>query len=526
MRLIVPIAIAASYLVCSGHALPTFEEQRPFLSKGNDVNAIADFQLEDSTIQHYNGHQLIAINATNEHELSALHDLRERLALDFWTPLSLDNPIQIRINPDQKAQFFDLLPSSTNYSIAIPDLQLFLDNQAKLNFETTAIRKEFEKFFTEYHSYEDITAHLDELASQHKKLVKRIQIGTTSEGRPIYAWRLHKKTKQPKSTKKHKKKSHGKNMLSSWLEDLSDNIAEWFESAADIFNPLDEDEDLYEDEEDDYQVMKKKKKQKKAKKPMEIVINGGQHGREWISPAVVSYMMAAMLDSYDSDKSTHRLLKYFKWTFIPVLNVDGYEYSQTQDRMWRKTRQSFENSNCIGVDLNRNWDFEWERRSGYDSNPCSETYVGTSPFSAPESQALASYIASRKRVISYLDLHSFSQMWMTPYGSDCRHEPKDNEDIVEAALHAVKSLKRVHDKQFEIAPVCRSVSETSGDAIEWSYTKQHVKYSYEIQLRDTGSYGFLLPPSEILPSGEEMLSSIQNLALFIRSRDGKGKKGT
>lgn len=52
-------------------------------------------------------------------------------------------------------------------------------------------------------------------------------------------------------------------------------------------------------------------------------------------------------------------------------------------------------------------------------------------------------------------------MWMTPYGSDCRHEPKDNEDIVEAALHAVKSLKRVHDKQFEIAPVCRSVSEVS-----------------------------------------------------------------
>ena len=62
-----------------------------------------------------------------------------------------------------------------------------------------------------------------------------------------------------------------------------------------------------------------------------------------------------------------------------------------------------------------------------------------------------------------MDLHSFSQMWMTPYGSDCRHEPKDNEDIVEAALHAVKSLKRVHDKQFEIAPVCRSVSEVMSD---------------------------------------------------------------
>ncbi|CAO3687490.1 unnamed protein product [Umbelopsis ramanniana] len=467
MRLIVPIAIAASYLVCSGHALPTIDNQKAFLPKINDVNVTTGFQLENSTNQKYNGHQLIVINANNEQELSALYALRERLALDFWTPLSLDKPIQIRINPDQRAQFFDLLPPSTNYSIVTPDLQLFLDDQAKLNLETAVIRKGFENFFTEYHSYQDITAHLDELASQHKKLVKKFEIGTTSEGRPIYAWRLHKKAKKSKSSKKSKKskkKTHGhKNLLSSWLEDLGDDISEWLESVVGIFNTPDEDGDLYEDEEDDYQVTKKKDKQKKQKKPMEIVINGGQHGREWISPAVVSYMMAAMLDSYDSDKTSHRLLKYFKWTFIPVLNVDGYEYSRTDDRMWRKTRQSFENSKCVGVDLNRNWDFEWERRPGYDANPCSETYVGTSPFSAPESQALANYIASRKRVISYLDLHSFSQMWMTPYGSDCRHEPKDNEDIVEAALHAVKSLKRVHDKQFEIAPVCRSVSEVMSD---------------------------------------------------------------
>ncbi|KAH8554888.1 hypothetical protein BGW37DRAFT_215498 [Umbelopsis sp. PMI_123] len=477
MRFIVPIAIAASYLACSGHTLPTLDNQKPFIPKNNDEQSVNRFELEDSIHQKYHGHQLILLNANNEQELLALDALRQQLALDFWTPLSLEKPIQVRVNPDQQAQFFDLLPSSANYSIAIPDLKDFLDNQVKLNTETISTQKAFENFFTEYHSYEDITVYLDELASQHPKLVKKIEIGTTSEGRSIYAWRLHKKTKKSKKTKQHKKRSHDKNLISSWLEDLGDNVMEWFESVVETFDLTDEYEEEYEDEEDNYQEMKKKHKQKKSKNPMEIVINGGQHGREWISP-------------------------------------------------WRKTRQSFENSKCIGVDLNRNWDFEWEQRQGYDSNPCSETYVGTCPFSAPESQALASYIASRKRVISFLDLHSFSQMWMTPYGSDCRHEPKDNEDIVEAALHAVKSLKRVHDKQFEIAPVCQSVSETSGDAIEWSYAKQHVKYSYEIQLRDTGSYGFLLPPSEILPSGEEMLSAIQNLALFIRSRDGKGKKGT
>lgn len=175
---------------------------------------------------------------------------------------------------------------------------MFLDDQAKLNSETAVIRKGFENFFTEYHSYQDITAHLDELASQHKKLVKKFEIGTTSEGRPIYAWRLHKKskkTKSPKKSKKSEKKTHGhKNLLSSWLEDLGDDISEWLESVVGIFNTPEEDGDLYEDEEDDYQVTKKKNKQKKQKKPMEIVINGGQHGREWISP--VSYQSSNTLN--------------------------------------------------------------------------------------------------------------------------------------------------------------------------------------------------------------------------------------
>ncbi|GAB5586371.1 Carboxypeptidase A5 [Umbelopsis nana] len=506
MRLTVPIAIAATYVAFSTNALPTVDRQQPFLSH---TQLDAPLHLNSTLNQQYSGHQVLILTASNQQELSALDALRQQLALDFWTPMSLDKPIQVRITPDQRPQFFDQLPSSTNYSIAIPDLQTFLDQPLQTSIASTRTFEGFETFFTKYHSYDEINAFLDGMAEKHKKLVKKVQIGTTSEGKPIYAWRIHKENKKQKN-------KTSKTHMSSWLEDLSDNVTEWFESARDLFNSsVDKDDD---DDDDEQSFMKKKKHKQKHRTPMEIIINGGQHGREWISPAVVTYIMSAFLENYEGDKNAHRLLKYFTWTFIPVLNVDGYEYSHNTDRMWRKNRQSFVDSKCIGVDLNRNWDFEWERR-GYDSNPCSESYVGSSPFSAPESRALSEYIISRKRVISYLDLHSFSQMWMTPCGNDSRHEPPDNEDIVEAALHAVKSLKRVHDKQFEIAP-------TSGDAIEWSYTRQHVKYSYEIELRDTGSYGFLLPPAEILPSGEEIFSAVQNLALFIRSRDGKGKKGT
>jgi murein tripeptide amidase MpaA len=45
--------------------------------------------------------------------------------------------------------------------------------------------------------------------------------------------------------------------------------------------------------------------------------------------------MSELLNNQDTEKNAHRLIKYFKWTFVPVLNIDGYEYSRTTDRMVR-----------------------------------------------------------------------------------------------------------------------------------------------------------------------------------------------
>ena len=76
---------------------------------------------------------------------------------------------------------------------------------------------------------------------------------------------------------------------------------------------------------------------------------------------------------------------------VPVLNPDGYEYSRTTDRMWRKNRRKNSGSKCDGVDLNRN--FEMGFGTASSGNPCDDTYRGTEAFSEPESAALRDYIA-------------------------------------------------------------------------------------------------------------------------------------
>ena len=95
-----------------------------------------------------------------------------------------------------------------------------------------------------------------------------------------------------------------------------------------------------------------------------VVINGGIHAREWISPITVTYF-ADFLAS--TDPRAQDLLSKFTFHLIPVLNPDGYEYTRTNNRMWRKNREPNPGTDCAGTDINRNFAFKW---SGNGGNYC------------------------------------------------------------------------------------------------------------------------------------------------------------
>ncbi|TOF71443.1 hypothetical protein CGJ15_28030, partial [Vibrio parahaemolyticus] len=66
-----------------------------------------------------------------------------------------------------------------------------------------------------------------------------------------------------------------------------------------------------------------------------IFIDGGIHAREWIAPATVTYIVNELVthsDTYDD------LLSNVNFYVMPVINPDGYAYTFTDDRLWRKTR--------------------------------------------------------------------------------------------------------------------------------------------------------------------------------------------
>ncbi|XP_014086855.2 zinc carboxypeptidase [Bactrocera oleae] len=249
-----------------------------------------------------------------------------------------------------------------------------------------------------------------------------------------------------------------------------------------------------------------------------IFIESNIHAREWITSATATWLINELLTSEDAN--VRKLAENHDWYIVPVLNVDGFVYSHETDRMWRKTRQPVNFSSCIGADANRNYDSHWMENNGASANPCSQTYAGTHAFSEPEIQALASYVASiKERLNIMLAFHSYSQVLLSPHG--WTETPPDNfEDLMavaEAYSNAVEKLP--YKTKYTYGTSASAMYYASGATNDWAYSEQDIQLSYTIEFRDTGRYGFILPPVQILPQCEDTLAG---LLAFVAKADELG----
>ncbi|XP_021961619.1 carboxypeptidase B [Folsomia candida] len=250
-----------------------------------------------------------------------------------------------------------------------------------------------------------------------------------------------------------------------------------------------------------------------ANKPA-MFIDSAIHAREWISLATVSYIMNQIVNNPEDNA----LLDDVDFYFLPIINPDGYEYTFTTNRMWRKTR-SRNSASCYGVDANRNYDYEWSSCSGCSSGVCtSETFRGDTPFSEPETEAMRVFIEQSKQsgvnFQSYISVHSYGQYFMLPWGYTPA-PPADYEELQMVANYVAGNISAVYGTEYTTGSSSTTIYPTDGTSQDWAYGTGLFKYVYTAELRDKGIYGFILPPTLILPTAEETWAGFKVVAKHI-----------
>lgn len=148
----------------------------------------------------------------------------------------------------------------------------------------------------------------------------------------------------------------------------------------------------------------------------QIMINGGIHAREYITSQLVMKELVQLVRDYAGDQeyqgvSCRDLLAQTGIIFIPMLNPDGIVISQFgPDALHYETvRENVKNisaeeggtsieyyrrwkSNADGVDLNRQFDADWNSYDDHVGHPSADHYKGTAPECEPESKAVADLI--------------------------------------------------------------------------------------------------------------------------------------
>merc|ERR1719391_377088 len=231
-----------------------------------------------------------------------------------------------------------------------------------------------------------------------------------------------------------------------------------------------------------------------------VWIDGGIHAREWISPAAVTWMLRELVEN---DEQHSDLLESLDWYFLPSHNPDGYAFSRNSDRMWRRTRSDHGSLfGCKGVDANRNWGFHWNE-GGSSNNKCSDTYHGPEAFSEPENVNVRDFILSKKgEWVFYNTLHSYSQLILLPWGYGLP-VPDDYDELYALASKGSDALTATHGESYMVGCIPCMLYPASGGSIDWIHGVAGIKAAFGMELRDTGRYGFLLPPTQIIPTAEE-----------------------
>ncbi|MHA7814328.1 MAG: M14 family zinc carboxypeptidase [Phycisphaerales bacterium] len=390
----------------------------------------------------YSGRCVVRVRTTSQHQLDGVL----RIANDVWSERTGQGPLDIEIDRDSLG---GLDAIGVPYDVLIDDLQAHADEHARDMLDLRMAQRTAkpdgfqrggqvhdEDWFETYRTLDEITSYISNIESLRPDLAEVETIGQSLLGRDMFSITIS-----------------GPSTDQNPREDRP---------AVFIFSTV--------------------------------------HAREWIAPMTTSYIASRLVADYDTDLYVRMLLDNARVVIVPVGNPDGYAYSWSEQRFWRKTRRD-NGDGTFGVDINRNWSFQWGGE-GASQSTASNTYHGPAPFSEPETRALRDVgLALGDKLVAQIDYHSYSQLILWPYGyaaslvtaSPWADSLEHIATCVADEIHATSGEQYTPQQSTGLYPA-------SGTSKDWFYGV-FARPAYTLELRTLNSFN--PPSSEIRPCANE-----------------------
>jgi hypothetical protein len=294
-----------------------------------------------------------------------------------------------------------------------------------------------------YHTYDQLVARAESLASLRPDLIHRYQIGVSQQrGRPIYAYRL----------------------------------------SNDATRRLD--------------------------RPA-ILLNGAQHADELIGTEVIITLMDLLVTDYGHDSEVTTWMDTLEFHLVPVVNVDGHDIvTSGHDPRWRKNARIFNAEGEYGrypegVDINRNYDFNWAFGGSGDSSHVS--YRGAHPFSEAENRAMRT-LAEQQPMVIAVSYHSQGEVLFYPWIWNGAHAP--DHDVILDLVESVAAVIPTMDGRgtYVVAP-----GGPSSQSYPWFYGR-HGVIDF---IMEVGKGAHIFPPAVVPDLIEGQLTGLR--PLFARA---------
>lgn len=257
--------------------------------------------------------------------------------------------------------------------------------------------------------------------------------------------------------------------------------------------------------------------------PRRLLLNAMQHAREIATTPIATYIVERLAKALALGVQPYAsILTKVEVIVVPMVNPDGYAQVRAGESLWRKNvRPKLPGSSCVGVDLNRNWGFQFGEDNNGVVDPCEDNYSGPAPFSEPETQALRQLVLESEGILAHLDIHSYGQLVLGPwsYGTT---PPADCARVNRIGLAYAQDVSATNQNviyKYSVAYRNNLLYTASGTMADWMFARGVMSFTVEVRPsineNDDVFESFQLPKNEILPACRENFAGLQRLLVFV-----------